>query len=71
MGRMTTTTFGLVLQGTGATATAAVQARLQHRLCHLPVVSPPVEIAVGAATGIGLNAETLPLAAMDSFEDCG
>lgn len=71
VGRMTATTFGVVLQGTGATAAAAVQARLQHRLCQLAVVSHPIEIGVSAATGIGLNAETLPLAAMDSFEDCG
>jgi diguanylate cyclase (GGDEF)-like protein len=71
VGRLTGTTFAVVLQGTGATAAAAVQARLQHRVSQLPVVSHPIEVAVSAATGIGLNADTLPLAAMDSFEDCG
>jgi diguanylate cyclase (GGDEF)-like protein len=71
VGRLTATAFGVVLQGTGATAAGAVQARLQHRLSQLSVATRPIEVAVSAATGTGLNAETLPLAAMDSFEDCG
>ena len=71
VGRLSGTTFGLVLQGTGATAAAAVQARLNFRLSRLPVLTPPLGIRVSAATGTGMNANILPVAAMDSFEDAG
>jgi hypothetical protein len=60
-----------VLQGTGATAAAAVQARLNFRLSRLPVMMPPLGVRVSAATGAGVNAGLLPVAATDSFEHAG
>ena len=69
VGRLNASTFGVVLQGTGATAAAAVAARLTYRLNRLPEVLKSVEIRVGAATGTGRNVDTLPIAAVDSFED--
>lgn len=72
MGRFTGASFGIVLQGTGATAAAAVAARLGWRLNQLVAgFRAPVQVAVYAATGTGLNAETLPVAAIETCEDCG
>lgn len=70
MGRLSGSSFGLVLQGTGATAAGAVAARLSHHLNQIIVGSPPVEVRVSAATGRGLNAGVLPGAALDSLEEC-
>jgi len=70
VGHLTGSAFGIVLQGTGATAAAAVAARLGFHLAQLAVMSAPVAVRVSAATGTGVNAETLPLAAMDSFLHC-
>lgn len=70
MGRLSGSSFGLVLQGTGATAAGAVSARLSHHLNQIAAGSPPVEVRVSAATGRGMNAEVLPRAALDSLEDC-
>jgi len=71
VGRLSGTTFGIVLQGSGATAAAAVQARLHFRLGRLPVMTPPLGVRVSAATGTGVNAGLLSIAAVDSFEDAG
>ena len=70
VGRFTGTTFGIALQGTGVTAASAVAARLTHHLNRIAELSPSMCITVSAATGIGFNAETLPNAAMDTFEPC-
>jgi GGDEF domain-containing protein len=70
VGRLTGTTFGIALQGTGVTAAGAVAARLTHHLNRLAELGPAVCVTVSAATGIGLNAETLPVAAMETFEPC-
>ena len=70
VGRLTGTTFGVALQGTGATAAGAVAARLTHHLNRISELHPAVCITVSAATGTGLNAEVLPAAAMDSYEPC-
>ncbi len=70
VGRLTGTTFGVALQGTGATAAGAVAARLTHHLNRIAELHPAVCITVSAATGTGVNAEMLPVAAMDSYEPC-
>lgn len=70
MGRLSESSFGLVLQGTGATAAGAVAARLSHHLNQLTAGMPCTEVRVSAATGRGLNAGVLPSAAMESFEEC-
>jgi diguanylate cyclase (GGDEF)-like protein len=65
IGRFTSSSFGVVLQGAGATAAGAVAARFDH---HLNFSGPNrVTIAVSVATGRGLNATALPLAAVDSL----
>lgn len=71
VGRLTGSAFGLVLQGTGSTAAAAVEARVSYRLAKLDLIGLPIEVRVSAASGTGVNFEVLPLAAMDSFDDCG
>lgn len=70
IGRFTGTTLGIALQGTGLTAAGAVAARLTHHLNRLAELSPSICISVSAATGTGINAETLPVAAMDTYEPC-
>lgn len=70
VGRLTGTTFGVALQGTGVTAAGAVAARLTHHLNRITELSPGVCVTVSAATGTGLNADTLPVAAMETFEPC-
>ena len=70
MGRLSGSTFGVVLQGTGATAAAAVAARLSHHLNQVAAGASPAEILVSAATGRGVNAEVLPAAAMESLQEC-
>ncbi len=70
-GRLTGTTLGIVLQGSGTTAAGAVAARLHYRLNRLPELNRPASVRVSAATGTGLNAEVLPVAAMESFQGCG
>ena len=63
--------FGIVLQGTGATAAGAVAARISFHLMQLGeglgVATRPL---VYAATGTGINADLLPMAAIDSLDDC-
>ena len=70
VGRLTGTAFGIALQGTGATAAGAVAARLTHHLNRLAELSPSICITVSAASGTGINADTLHIAAMDTFEPC-
>lgn len=70
VGRLTGTSFGIALQGAGYTAAGAVAARLTHHLNRLAELSPSICITVSAATGTGINAETLPMAAMDTREPC-
>jgi diguanylate cyclase (GGDEF)-like protein len=67
VGRFTGSSFGVVLQGTGATGAAAVAARLSHYIAELSCIGGPVSVTVAAATGRGLNAEVLPMAAIDSL----
>ena len=70
IGRLTGTAFGIALQGTGVTAAGAVAARLTHHLNRMEQLHPAVCVTVSAATGTGVNAETLPIAAMETFEPC-
>lgn len=70
VGRYAGASFGVVLQGTGATAAAAVAARLQFHLSQLAETLPPLSVNVSVATGTGVNARTLPTAALDSLLDC-
>lgn len=61
---------GVVLQGTGATAAAAVAARLTMHLNRaLADMAPGHYVSVYAATGTGLNALTLPLAASEDLDE--
>lgn len=72
VGRFNGTSFGIVLQGTGATAAGAVAARLSFHLNYLlGALSPGADSVVYAATGLGLNSGTLPVAALDHLGDCG
>lgn len=71
VGRLAGSTFGVVLQSTGATAAGAVTSRLAHHLGQLQSDGRPVRITVSAATGTGVNAATLPHAAVDSLGTCG
>jgi hypothetical protein len=49
-----------------------VAARLAHHLNRLPGAPREFSVAVSAATGTGLNAATLPEAAMETFAaGCG
>lgn len=69
VGRFTATSVGIVLQGTGAMAASAVAARLTFHLGQgLADIAPGLDVAVYAATGTGLDAEMLPIAAIDSSE---
>ncbi len=72
VGRLDHETIGVVLQGTGVTAAGAVAARLTHHLNRLPGAPRGFRVTVSAATGTGVNAATLPAAALDSFTGaCG
>lgn len=69
-GRMNNHIFGIVLQGTGVVAAGAVAARLTHHLNRIAELSPSLCITVSAATGTGINAGTLAVAAMETCESC-
>lgn len=71
VGRYTASSFGVVLQGTGPAAAAAVAARLQYHLDQLAEAHPPLSVIVAVATGTGVNARALPEAVLDSLRDCG
>jgi len=70
VGRVGAAAFGIVLQGSGVAAAGAVAARLTHHLNRIAELQPSVCITVTAATGKGMNALALPVAAMDNTEDC-
>lgn len=70
VGRMDDGVFGVALQGTGATAAGAVASRLTHHLNRLPELPRDAAVIVSAATGTGVNGQTLAMAAIDSFEQC-
>ncbi|MBI5947657.1 MAG: GGDEF domain-containing protein [Chloroflexi bacterium] len=70
VGRLTGSSFGLVLQGAGPTAAGAVASRLAFQLHRPSIVPPPTGVLVSVATGTGINAETLPMAALDSLGEC-
>jgi GGDEF domain-containing protein len=70
VGRVEENAFGIVLQGTGATAAGAVASRLSFHLNRLAELPRTAAVVVSAATGTGANAETLAVAALDSFEAC-
>ena len=71
VGRLDDYSFAIVLQGAGATAAAAVAARIGHRLAQLAISRAPLAVNVAAATGTGRNFDTLTVAALDSLPDCG
>ena len=63
-------TAGVVLQATGATAAAALAARLSMHLNRaLADMAPGHYVSVYAATGTGANALTLPLAAAQDLDE--
>ena len=67
IGRFTSSSFGVVLQGAGATAASAVAARFEHHLNGNGNGNGNgpghVTVTVSVATGRGQNATTLPLGA--------
>lgn len=69
VGRINAGTFGVVLQGCGATAACAVAARLTYRLNRLPEIIHAIRVDVSAATGTGVNADVLVEAALEPFDD--
>lgn len=69
-GRLGASSFGVVLQGTDATAAAAVAARLSIHLNETAAAWPGSKVFVSAATGTGVNALVLPSAALDTSADC-
>ncbi len=71
VGRLTGTSFGIVLQGTGPTGASALAARLSFYLGQLSLDDRRFTTRVTVASGKGLNADTLPVAAFDSLDDCG
>ncbi|MCK9520169.1 MAG: hypothetical protein M0R74_14265 [Dehalococcoidia bacterium] len=71
LGRWTGTSLAAALQGAGATASAAVAARLSHHLNELLQPHyPGVEVQVYAATGRGTHALILPTAALEDIGEC-
>lgn len=66
-GWMSDAGFGVLLQGTGSIGASAVGARLAHHLERALQPFPHVHAEVSTATGTGVNAEMLPVAAMDRF----
>jgi hypothetical protein len=72
VGRMGEAAFGVLLQGSGATAAGAVAARLSYHVSQaLHGLSAELGVRVSAATGTGANWATLPVAATPSLPDCG
>jgi GGDEF domain-containing protein len=72
VGRMGGASLGVLLQGTGLTAAGATAARLSYHVSSAArAISPALDIRVSAATGTGLNWNTLPVAAANSLPDCG
>lgn len=71
IGRLTGASFGIVLQGTGPTGAGAAAARLSHYLGQLHVRGVRIDATVTVATGKGINADVLPVAAAEALDDCG
>lgn len=71
VGRLSGASFGIVLQGTGQTGAGAAAARLSHYLGQLHVRGARVDTHVTVATGKGINADVLPVAAAEALDDCG
>jgi GGDEF domain-containing protein len=72
VGRMGDAAFGVLLQGTGATAAGAVAARLSYHVSQaLHGLNAELGVRVSAATGTGANWATLPVAAAPTLPDCG
>jgi GGDEF domain-containing protein len=69
VGRLTGTSFGVLLQGAGAVAGAAVAARLQHHLETFTALRAPLDVVVTVATGTGESASALPVAALDALKE--
>lgn len=65
--------FGVILQGAGATAAAATAARLTHHLNRLAFLPPCCSVLVGAATGTGIHGRRLAWAAVETVDGgcCG
>lgn len=70
-GRIGPAEIGIVLQGRGTYAAAALASRLKWCLQRLPELARPLYVEVYAATGTGQNATMLPRAAADSLPDVG
>lgn len=70
VGAMGSASFGVLLQGTGATAAGAVAARLSHHLSQVVRnANSALSVRVTAATGTGVNWNTLPVAACEGLPD--
>ena len=67
LGHLTGSSYGIVLQGAGVARAERVAAELGAAMRALPVGRAPIEITVAAATGSGMNADVLPIAAVDSL----
>ena len=67
LGRLSSASYGLVLQGAAGARAAAAVDELSEVLRELPVGEAPIEIVVSAATGTGANADLLPRAAVESL----
>lgn len=61
---------GVVLQGRGSSTASRLGARIAHELRELPALHRS-DITVAAASGTGVNARVLPVAASYSFPGCG
>ncbi|MDZ7728487.1 MAG: hypothetical protein U5Q44_10045 [Dehalococcoidia bacterium] len=61
---------GVVLQGRGPSTASRLGARIAHELRNVQSLQSK-DITVAAASGTGVNARTLPVAASYSFPGCG
>ncbi len=67
VGELDGATFGVLLQGAGATAAAATAARLTHCLNRLPFLPQACSVVIGSATGTGSHGRRLAWAALEAF----
>lgn len=70
VGRLNASSFGVVLQGVGATAAGAVADRLTAHLNVVVAAWRGAEVRVSGASGTGVNAMALVSAALDSTSHC-
>lgn len=68
VGELDSATFGVLLQGTGATGAAATAARMTHLLNRLAFLPQACTVLVGSATGTGCHGRRLAWAALEAFE---